>query len=111
MAAPVTTTDTSFKSEVLDSNIPVLVDFWASWCSPCKLIAPIVEELANEYDGRVKMVKVDIDANPVTPGMFSVMAIPTLIVFKGGEAVERIVGYQSKSSLKAKIDAVLAPAV
>ena len=109
MTSPVTATDTSFKAEVLDSNIPVLVDFWASWCSPCKLIAPIVEELAKDYDGKVKMVKLDIDANPVTPGLFSVMAIPTLILFKGGESVERIVGYQSKSSLKGKIDAVLAP--
>ncbi len=109
MAAPVTVTDTTFKSEVLDSDVPVLVDFWASWCSPCKLIAPIVEELASDYAGRVKMAKVDIDANPVTPGMFAVMSIPTLILFKGGEFVERIVGYQPKTSLKAKIDAHLVP--
>ena len=110
MASPVTVTDATFKSEVIESDVPVLVDFWASWCSPCKMIAPIVEELATEYDGRVKVAKVDVDANPVTPGMFGVMSIPTLMVFRGGKAEERIVGYQPKNSLKAKLDAVVAPA-
>ena len=107
MAHPVTVTDTSFKAEVLESQVPVLVDFWASWCSPCKMIAPIVEELAAEYDGQVKVVKVDIDANPVTPGQFGVMSIPTLMLFRGGKAEERIVGYQPKSALKAKLEGVL----
>lgn len=110
MSHPVTVTDTSFKSEVLDSDVPVLVDFWASWCSPCKMIAPIVEELAGEYEGQVKVAKVDIDANPVVPGQFGVMSIPTLMVFRGGQPQERIVGYQPKSSLKAKLDAVLTSA-
>ena len=110
MSHPLTVTDTSFKQEVLDSEVPVLVDFWASWCSPCKMIAPIVEELAGEYEGRVKVAKVDVDANPITPGMFGIMSIPTLMVFRGGKAEERIVGYQPKQSLKAKLDAVLAPA-
>jgi thioredoxin 1 len=110
MSHPLTVTDTSFKQEVLDSDVPVLVDFWASWCSPCKMIAPIVEELAGEYEGRVKVAKVDVDANPITPGMFGIMSIPTLMVFRGGKAEERIVGYQPKQSLKAKLDAVLTPA-
>jgi thioredoxin 1 len=108
MAHPVTVTDTSFKQEVLDSQVPVLVDFWASWCSPCKMIAPIVEELANEYEGQVKVAKMDVDANPVTPGMFGIMSIPTLMLFRGGKAEERIVGYQPKQSLEAKLQAVLA---
>ena len=107
MSQPLVVTDTSFKQEVLDSEVPVLVDFWASWCSPCKMIAPIVEELAGEYAGRVKVAKVDVDANPITPGMFGIMSIPTLMVFRGGKAEERIVGYQPKQSLKAKLDAVL----
>ena len=108
MAHPITVTDTSFKQEVLDSEVPVLVDFWASWCSPCKMIAPIVEDLAGEYEGRVKVAKVDVDANPITPGMFGIMSIPTLMVFRGGKAEERIVGYQPKQSLEAKLQAVLA---
>jgi|SRR5580698_2500333 thioredoxin 1 len=110
MSHPVTVTDTNFQSEVIESDIPVLVDFWASWCSPCKMIAPIVEELADEYEGKVKVAKVDVDANPVTPGMFGVMSIPTLMLFKGGKAEERIVGYQPKPKLKAVLDGAVAPA-
>lgn len=108
MAHPVTFTDSSFKAEVIDADTPVLIDFWAAWCSPCKMIAPIVEDLASEYEGRVKVGKLDVDANPSTPGMFGVMSIPTLMVFQGGRAVERIVGYQPKAALKARLDAVLA---
>ena len=108
MAAPVTVTDTTFKSEVLDADLPVLVDFWAAWCSPCKMIAPIVEQLASDYDGQLKVAKVDVDANPITPGMFGVMSIPTLMLFRGGKAEERIVGYQPKQALEAKVQAVLA---
>ena len=108
MAAPITVTDTTFKSEVLDSQVPVLVDFWAAWCSPCKMIAPIVEQLANDYDGQLKVAKVDVDANPITPGMFGVMSIPTLMLFRGGKAEERIVGYQPRQALEAKLQAVLA---
>jgi thioredoxin 1 len=108
MPHPVTVTDTTFKDEVLDSKLPVLVDFWASWCSPCKMIAPIVEELATQYDGQLKVAKVDVDANPITPGMFGIMSIPTLMVFRGGRAEERIVGYQPKTALEAKLQAVLA---
>jgi thioredoxin 1 len=108
MALPVTVSDTSFKEEVLDANVPVLVDFWASWCSPCKMIAPIVEELAQQYDGQIKVAKVDVDANPITPGMFGVLSIPTLMLFRGGQAAERIVGYQPKQALEAKLQAALA---
>ena len=108
MAHPVTVTDATFKSEVIDSDVPVLVDFWASWCSPCKMIAPIVEELATEYDGRVKVAKVDIDANPVSPGQFGVMSIPTLLLFRNGRAEKRIVGYRPKAGLKSELDAVVA---
>lgn len=108
MATPITVTDTTFKEEVLDSQVPVLVDFWAAWCSPCKMIAPIVEALAQEYDGQIKVAKVDVDANPITPGMFGIMSIPTLMLFRGGKAEERIVGYQPKPALEAKLQAVLA---
>ncbi|MFN2569735.1 MAG: thioredoxin [Candidatus Dormibacteria bacterium] len=110
MTHPLTVTDATFKEEVLEAEVPVLVDFWASWCSPCKMIAPIVEELSGEYAGRVKVAKVDVDANPATPGMFGIMSIPTLMVFRGGQMAERIVGYQPKPALKAKLDAVLATA-
>jgi thioredoxin 1 len=109
MAHPVTITDSSFQAEVLDSEIPVLIDFWASWCSPCKMIAPIVEDLSAEYEGRVKVGKVDVDANPVTPGMFGIMSLPTLMVFQDGKAADRIVGYQPKSALTARLDAILTP--
>ena len=109
MAHPITITDANFTSEVLESEVPVLVDFWASWCSPCKMIAPIVEDLTTEYEGRVKVGKVDVDANPVTPGMFGIMSIPTLMVFQGGKAADRIVGYQPKPALKARLAAILTP--
>lgn len=108
MANATPVTDTSFKADVLDAEVPVLVDFWASWCAPCKMIAPIVEELAGEYVGRIKVMKMDIDANPLTPGSLGIMSIPTLMLFRGGKPEQRIVGYQPKASLKAKVEAVLA---
>jgi len=104
MAEPVQVSDTSFDSEVIKAEVPVLVDFWAEWCQPCKMLAPIVSDLAQEYGSRVKVAKLDIDANPNIAGKFGVMSIPTLILFKGGEAVQRLVGYQPKSALKAKLD-------
>ena len=107
MAHPLIVTDATFKEEVLDARIPVLVDFWATWCSPCKMIAPIVEELAGEYEGRVKVAKFDVDANPVIPGEFGVMSIPTLLLFRGGKAERRMVGYRPKASLKSELDALL----
>ncbi len=100
-------TDQTFEAEVLKSPVPVLVDFWAAWCAPCKMIAPIVEELATEYDGKLKVGKLDVDANPSTSMQFGVMSIPTLIVFKDGKPAQRIVGYKPKANLKQSIDQVL----
>jgi thioredoxin 1 len=99
--------DASFKSEVTDSPIPVLVDFWAPWCGPCKMIAPVLEEIAQEYDGKAKIVKINIDDNQNTPAQFGVRSIPTLILFKNGNEVEKIIGAQSKDKLKAMLDTAL----
>jgi thioredoxin 1 len=96
--------DASFKSEVTDSAIPVLVDFWAPWCGPCKMIAPVLEEIASEYDGKVKVVKINIDENQTTPSTYGVRSIPTLILFKDGQEVEKIIGAQSKQNLKQMVD-------
>lgn len=97
--AAVAVTDSTFQSEVLTSEQPVLVDFWATWCGPCRMVAPIVEEIAGEQNGKLKVAKVDVDQNPQVAQQFGVMSIPTLIVFKGGEAVERLVGYMPKAKL------------
>jgi len=99
--------DANFESEVLKSNIPVLVDFWAPWCGPCKSMLPIVEELSKEYDGKVKIVKVNVDENPETPGKYSVMSIPTFIIFKNGDAVSTFVGAKSKEDMKRELDATM----
>ena len=95
----VAVTDSTFQSEVLSSSQPVLVDFWATWCGPCRMVAPIVEEIASENNGKLKVAKVDVDANPAVASQFGVMSIPTLIVFKGGQPVERLVGYMPKAKL------------
>lgn len=100
-------TDDTFEAEVIKSEIPTLVDFWAPWCGPCRAIAPVVEELAQDYAGQVKMVKMNVDENPSTPGKFGIRAIPTLILFKGGEAAEQITGAVSKSHLDGAIKKVL----
>lgn len=100
-------TDQQFKTEVLESKISVLVDFWAPWCGPCKIIGPVVEELAKEYEGKVKVVKLNVDDNPENAGKFNVMSIPTLMIFKGGEPVKTIIGAQPKESIKKAIDEVL----
>ena len=102
-------TDSDFDSEVLQATGPVLVDFWATWCAPCRMIAPVVEEVARELNGQVKVVKMDIDANPATPGKLGIMSIPTLIIFKDGRAAERTVGYRSnlKIDLKEKLEALI----
>lgn len=95
-----TISDDNFETEVLSSEIPVLVDFWATWCGPCKAIAPMLDELAAEYSGQLKIGKVNVDDNPKTPGKYGVRGIPTLILFKGGEIVEQVVGAVPKSQLE-----------
>ena len=92
-------TDATFYEEVLNSDLPVLVDFWAEWCGPCKMIAPVLDEIAGEYAGKLKIAKVDVDANPDIPQKFGIRGIPTLIVFKGGNAEATKVGALSKSQL------------
>jgi thioredoxin 1 len=103
----ISVTDDSFKKEVLDSEIPTFVDFWASWCGPCRMIGPVFEELSNEYAGKVKFAKVNVDENPKTPSTYGVRGIPTLIMFKGGKAVEQIVGAVPKSQLDGAVKKVL----
>jgi thioredoxin 1 len=100
-------TDDSFQKEVLDSEVPTFVDFWASWCGPCRMIGPVFEELSNEYAGKVKFAKVNVDENPKTPSNYGVRGIPTLIMFKGGKAVDQIVGAVPKSQLDGAVKKVL----
>ena len=109
--ATVAVTEQTFDSEVLKAPIPVLVDFWAIWCGPCKMIAPIVEDLAGEYAGKIKVFKLDVDENSGVAAKYSVMSIPTLGLFSKGELIERIVGYMPKEQLKKRIDAALASRV
>ncbi len=97
-------TEATFDQDVIEAPVPVVVDFWAAWCAPCRLIAPIVEELAGAYDGRVKFVKLDVDENPNLAERYSVMSIPTLGVFKGGQLIERITGYMLKQDLMQRIE-------
>ena len=107
MSKPVTIEEGNFDLEVLQSKIPVLVDFWAQWCGPCRMVAPLVEELAEEYEGRISFGKVDVDQNPKIASQFGVMSIPTLILFKGGKPISNIVGFRPKEQLKQNLDEVL----
>jgi thioredoxin 1 len=100
-------TDSSFQQDVLQSNVPVLVDFWAAWCGPCRALAPKLEELSNQYNGKVKVVKIDVDANPQVPSQFGIRGIPTIIVFKGGQMVDQVVGNQPREVIENLISKVL----
>ncbi len=104
---PVVVSSQNFESEVMKSNIPVLVDFWASWCAPCRMIAPVVEELAKEYNGKLKVAKLDVDANRDIASSFGVMSIPTLLIFNNGSVADQVVGAVPKATLVDKISRVL----
>ncbi len=108
MAKPVEITDSVFEESVLRSDKPVLVDFWAPWCGPCRMVAPIVEELSEEYEGKMTFAKLNTDENGEVPQKYQILGIPTLIIFKDGEEAARIVGARGKNALKQQIDAVLA---
>ena len=101
-------TDSNFEDEVMKSNVPVLIDFWAVWCGPCKFIAPIVEEMAKDYEGKLKVAKCDVDSNQAIAIKYGIRSIPTLLIFKDGEVAEQIVGAVPKQHIAAKIDDVFA---
>jgi thioredoxin 1 len=108
LMAHVTFTDQNFQTDVLKSDMPVVVDFWATWCTPCKIVGPTIEQLAEEYKGKVKVGKMDVDENQQTAGTFGVMSIPTVMVFKKGQPVKAVVGAQSKDAYKRMIDEAIA---
>ncbi|MBS3779169.1 MAG: thioredoxin [Desulfovermiculus sp.] len=101
---PNAVTDSTFESEVIKDSQPVLVDFWAPWCGPCRAIAPVLEELVKEFEGKIKIMKMNVDENPSTPSKYGIRAIPTLILFKGGDVVGQVTGAVSKSNLKDMIN-------
>jgi thioredoxin 1 len=107
MPKPLEFTDDNFQEQVVNANLPVLVDFWAEWCGPCKMIAPAVADLANEYEGKVKIGKLDVDSNIQSATAFNVRSIPALLIFHNGEVVDTIIGAVPKSEIKRRLDAVL----
>ena len=108
MAKPFAITDDTFEAEVLQSDVPVVVDFWTTWCGPCKMIAPILEEVAEELGDKVKIVKVDVDQNNQTAGKYNIMSVPSLLFFKNGEVVDQVVGAVPKAQLLQRIETVVA---
>ena len=108
MAKPMEVTDEQFEQEVLNADLPVMVDFWAEWCGPCKIVSPMVEELAKEYSGKIKFVKLDTEENFNTPDRYGIRSLPTLMIFKGGEQVDQIFGARPKTELKRSLENALA---
>ncbi|MDZ7261378.1 MAG: thioredoxin [candidate division KSB1 bacterium] len=107
MSQVITLTDSNFQEEVLSSHVPVLVDFWAEWCTPCKMIAPTVEEIANEYQEKLKVGKLNVDSNQITASQYGIRSIPTLLIFKDGKVADQIIGVVPKAHIKSKLDEVI----